>query len=371
MAITPNGAAEPPRLYKIAPTDSVDRSQYIGGSEVFKLFNEPFYGEGCARELAYEKVHTIPDVEFDPEAEESLYLEALYKRGHVLEDVFAKFYAEDTGRALLRRNRLVLHPNHPKAGVHTDRIITAHSIGDRSWPTGDCEIKTKSKGPYLNILRNGLPVAHSLQLQWSLWITGHLWGASIIGGCFEQLPYRHFDRERDPILMETFPRLLDAFWNGIEHGQLPPQLPDPGDLRCRVCKFRLTCRGTELEPEEYQRMLAELEGRRALKKIQNAELYEALKDRAILNGEIKDCEKAEHIVNQQIKELLGNEETAALVNGEYAVYLDHGAYYGLDQKRLKEEEPEIYKRYYIDGRPTGKTVLRVWAVQLGKKNRER
>jgi predicted phage-related endonuclease len=262
--------------------------------------------------------------------------------------------------------------------VHTDRIILAHRIvengelTDQTRPTGDAEIKTHGEGPFYNILRNGLPAGHNLQLQWSLFCTGHSWGAFIIMGVFGELPLKHFDVERDPELMNIFAAEVDKFWATLKAGDLPAQLADASDVRCKVCPYRLTCRGEALDPEEYHRLIDERNGKRALTPINNDELDQALADRALIKSEIEALigESEEDpgaliLVNRRIKELLG-EVDAATVNKHWRVYCSENTWSGLDVQRLKAEHPEIYKQYYISKKPTGTKQLKVYAMHDGR-----
>lgn len=358
------GVSNPVSVVDHLDNDAPDahlRHTMVGGSQAAALLNEG----GCARALAYEKTGTPKDVLSDDAKERAVGTRAIMDRGHLLEDVAAQLYMKTTGQTLIRRNFLVRHPDHPGAGVHTDRIIVAG--GGR--PTGDAEIKSHSEGPFLNILRKGLPPRHILQLQWSLFCTGHLWGAFIILGVFGPMPLKHFPVDRDMALMNIFAHAVDNFWNTLARNELPPQLPDPADLRCKVCRYRLTCRGQMLDPEEYQRLISERDGKRALTDIKNDELDEALTDHALIQGELaelysksKDEPGALQLVTSRIKDLLGD-NTAVRVNKRWIVYCYDHLWSGIDSQRLKEEEPEIYKKYYIKRKPTGSKVLRVYTTR--------
>lgn len=355
------------------PEWAEQRSSYIGGSEAYELLNERQYGKGCARALGYRKTQTPEDVGHDRLNRRAISLQGLYKRGHLLEDLAARLYSEETGRNLIRRERLVRHPNHPGAGVHTDRIILAHQAtvdGEViTRHTGDAEIKTHGEGPFFHILRDGLPSGHNLQLQWSMWCTGHSWGAFIILGVFGEMPIKHFDVERDPALTAIFARASDNFWDALAHGELPPRLLDATDVRCKVCPWRLTCRGEELDREEYQRLLQERDGKKVLDIVNDDELDQALADRALILSEIEALDDdddedpgALQIVTARIKELLGDHE-AALVNKRWKVYCAQNTWSGLDVDRLRREQPEMYERYYIAKRPTGRKRLLVYAIE--------
>jgi hypothetical protein len=351
---------------KQAP-DEATRHTFIGGSEAHELLNEPGYsGRGCARALQYRKLQTPPDV---PSRTISKELQALYDRGHKLEEIAARDYMDQTGRALIKRARLVRNPEHPGAGVHTDRIILAHRIvenghaTDQSRPTGDAELKSHGEGMFLHILRAGLPASHNLQLQWSFFCTGHKWGAFIILGVFGGLPLKYFDVERDEVLMQIFAGATEDFWRRMKNGDMMPQLEDPGDRRCKVCPYRLKCRGEMLDPAEVAYMLRERDRVKPLVEIRNADLDEALGDREKVLAEQQAAEEALELVNDRIRELMGEVE-AADVEGRWHVYHAAGKWTGLNQKLLREEQPEIAKKYTVT-KLTEKQ-LRIYAVGSGR-----
>lgn len=338
--------------------DAAIAHTFIGGSEAFELLSQPTYGRGCERALAYRKKETLPDF---PEVVDAKRL-GLFRRGHRLEAVAASMYTEQTGRVLVRKRGLRRHPDHRGAGVHTDRIIL--TVDDRG--TGDAEIKTHGEGPFLNIMKNGLPPAHNLQLQYSLWITGHKWGVFIILGVFEDLPLKHFEVEADPEIQRIFSRKVDEFWHGLSLNRLPAQLPDENDQRCKLCPWRLTCRGSQLDPDELLRVMHERT--RPLKIVNSEELDQALYDYALirseinaLNNESEEDPGALQLVSRRIKELVGEDE-ALLVNSRWKVYSSDSIWSGIDSKRLKVEEPAIYERFYVRGRHTGGKRLSVYAV---------
>lgn len=357
----------PSEIDQNAP-DEDQRFSFIGGSEAFELLNRSQYGRGCARALAYRKLQTPEDVQSDHNKERAMAFRKVLARGNRLEKYIADFYIEVTGRQVIKRTRLVRNRDHFGAGCHHDRII----LSDGERPVGDLEIKSHAEGPFLHILRDGLPPAHNLQLQWAMFCSDHTWASFAMLGVFGDMPLKYFDRERDEELMEIFARETDRFWNLLAHGQLPPQLEDPRDVRCKACHYRLTCRGEALDPQEYQRLINEREGRKTLIPISNDELDEALCDRALILSEIRALDSNDHddpgtlqIVDQRIKDLLGDEQ-AALVNRHWKVYQSDTKWSGVDIARLRVEQPEIYEKYLVKGRLTGSRQLRVYAMHDGK-----
>lgn len=350
------------------PPDADIRHTFIGASEGFWLLNERQYGLGCRRALAYRKTQTEPDF---PEREEELTGEALamhgrgvLQRGNLMESLVAKLYSEETGRTLRASSKLWRNPDHQLAACHLDRLI----LGTHEHLVGDLEIKTHGEGMFLNILRNGLPPGHLTQIHYAMFCTEHSWGSFAIMGVFGGLPVKWFDIQRDQSMCDIFAREVDAFWNLLAQGRMPEPLADPADSRCKTCAWRLQCRGELLDQEELERLTAEAAGKKALVSLQSEELDQALVDRALILSEIealtnKDEEEpgALQLVDARIKELMA-ENDAALVNKHWKVYLSPSSYSGLDQQRLKQDEPEIYKKFFISKRATGNKTLRVYPV---------
>ena len=196
----------------------------IGGSEVYELLERPQYGRGCRRALAYRKLGIEPDfpVEVDDE---------LLNRGTRLEPIAARIYEELTARTLRQVQPNRLHKTYPWARVSTDRLIQAKpGIG----PTpGDLELKTRAEGPYRRVQRSGPFSGDLLQIQWSLWVTGHSWGSLGILGVFGSLPMLTMDVKADRELQQIFVRESSSFAEQVfGKGQLPDPTFPPSDERC-------------------------------------------------------------------------------------------------------------------------------------------
>ena len=352
--------------------DAEQRSTFIGASEGFETTNTLHYGRGCERALYYRKTQTPPDIPSGiGRKEQAMSQKGILRRGHILEGIYAQLIMEKTGRTLVRRNYLVRHPDHPGAACHPDRIV----LGGSGRNTGIAEIKTHNEHVFLNILRTGIPAAYGIQLQWGMWCAGYDWGMFIVGGVFGDLPVKYFDVERDDELHKIFAIKVDNFWNMVAKRDPPPQLPDADDIRCKCCPWRINCRGIDYDPAAYQRVMDERDGKRVLTEINNPELDEAISDRALILGEIQaldhDDEEdpgALQLVNARIRELVGDIQAAA-VNRHWKLYVSDGTWSGLDIKRLHTEQPDIYDKFSVKGRPTGKKVIRVYAMNHEKAER--
>lgn len=292
-----------------------NRLSFIGGSEAFELLNRPQYGKGCARALAYRKLGAVPDYPDPPQEDD-----ALLRRGKLLEPIAGELYMEQTGRALRRPPRDIfdlpiprLHKDFPWAGVNTDRMIFAGVNAPDS--TGDLEIKTRDHGPWLRVHRDGPFDGDELQLQWSMWVTGHDWGALATLGVFGSLPLTHFDRKADKGMQHIFAqegaRFADTVWG---NGQLPePEFPST-DQRCKVCEYRMECRGEAIDRDEAAALRQVKSASQKLVQIDDPELAVQLGEMDLLRDEAKAIELALDVAKDNLDFRLGSIQ-GALVKG--------------------------------------------------------
>lgn len=354
-----------------------ERMEFIGGSEVYQLLNQAQYGQGCARALAYEKLGIEPD--FPKEIDEDL-----MRRGTLLEPIAAAQYAEETGRKVVqaphdefedpgtgkkvRLPRAMRHKDYPWAGVHVDRFILAGTGGVKS--TGDLEIKSRAEGPYLRVLRSGPFPGDILQVQHGNFVTDHKWGAFAMVGVFGSLPMKHYDVQRDEEMIDIIKRRGDWFASFVwGKGELPPPEIPETDARCKVCPWRLECRGEATDQELARAVKAEKASKEPMKTVNNPELVSLLTQRANIQDEIAVLNNPEPTRNrpergqlQKINEQIVNlcdvnamtpETKRYYLVGYGKLTLSPTAFYGLDVTRLKQEKPEIYQQYFIDGRMSG------------------
>jgi len=317
-----------------------ERRTFIGGSDVYKLLNEKQYGQGCVRALAYEKLHIEPDY---PEQDDDEVRQALFRRGNVMESIAAEFYAEDTGRKLRRppmdENGLPKakrHPEYPWAAVHADRIVLA-GYGDVR-ETGSAEIKSRGMGPWLQMLRSGLFNGDNLQIQHAMFVNNHSWGPFITIGMIPDgtLPLKHFDVPRSEPIIDIIKQAGDKFAETVwVKGELPERPFAGDDERCKVCAWRMACRGEEIDAAAAAALKAEKSGKTPLVQISNNILSQALADRAVLKAQVRAITNPEptkefpdpgalELVEEVIERELGSTE-AAMVEGYGKVYYKYQA----------------------------------------------
>lgn len=205
-----------------------ERRGVIGGSDVGAIFNLDW---GCKRRLFYEKSGRAPDF---PQADNPI-----FERGHYMEEVIARMYADKTGRPVKIAPRIA-HPSRPWMVVHMDRIVTApDKAGD-----GYLEIKCVNRRTFQDFKRNGLKESYILQVQHGLAVTGYTWGSYAIL-CIDPWEFKWFDVERDNEIVERLYKAEAQFMSDVEHGAEYVRLP-PTDKRCATCLYRHSCQGDAL-----------------------------------------------------------------------------------------------------------------------------
>jgi hypothetical protein len=315
--------------------ETIDKQLTIGGSEVYELLNEPTYGKGCRRALAYRKLGYEPDFPREPGSY------AILERGIRMERIAAEIYEEKTGRKLVRR-KTQTHKQFPWARVSTDRLIRRQN----GMPTGDLEIKTRGEGPFYKILRDGPLKADMLQLEWSLWITGHRWGALAELGVFSELPMKIFEFEADHEMFVIFENEGRRFNEEVfVNRQLPaPPFADT-DERCKTCSFRLQCRGEAVDPTAFEMHKKIEASKKHLVQIEDPDLVTTLNDVDLMEAEEEALKESIKVAKQTILDRLIGAD-GAVVKGFGTVYRLPVIAAHLDTKLLKDENREIYDRYY-------------------------
>jgi hypothetical protein len=290
---------------------------YLGGSDAYQLLNQAQYGKGCWRALGYEKLGVEPDFAVEPD-------DALFKRGEILEPIAARIYEDTTGRKVRRPAmdeyflpRPKHHPHYKWAAVSTDRLILAQH-GGVSYP-GDLELKTRAEGPYRRIMREGPFPGDELQLQWSMFVTGHSWGSLGILGVFGAMPFTYIDRKLDPEVLDIFVRqgekFADAVWG---KGELPDPVFGADDQRCKVCAWRMICRGKQIDQDELRELEQLKASSRPLVQIDQPALAQKLSYLDMLKSEQKALKEEIKVATDEAKQLLIEE--AVMLRGYGKVY---------------------------------------------------
>ena len=214
------------------------------------------------------------------------------------------------------------HPEHEFMLANVDGFVYDKEKG---W--GVLEIKTASE--YL--LKkwdsdDGLvPEEYLLQAQHYLAVLGLNWGwfAVLIGGN----KYREFYFERDQELIDYLIICEKDFWNNHIIPQIPPAL-DGSDASEEIIK--------RLYPADE----AKPETQRVVLPAEAGELLEQLDE---TKEQIKELERQKKEAENKLKQFIGEYQRASFLDREIKWSRIESEKF--DSKKLKEEHPELYKKY--------------------------
>lgn len=234
--------------------------------------------------------------------------------GSVLENIVAVEFSKRTGLAVRRRNAILQHEQYDFILANIDRELVGQKVG--------LECKTASAYKKEEWSEEEIPAEYIVQCQHYMAVTGYeaWWIACLIGG--NQFIYKKIERDEEFIQM-----LLDAeiaFWNNyILTKQLPPV--DGSNAATNALKA--------LYPEAEKGEAITLSAAQESMLIRRREL-KALKD---------SCDLQIQTIENQIKADMGLCEIA---NGQkFRVNWGNSSRTTVDSKRLKAEQPDIYKQY--------------------------
>jgi predicted phage-related endonuclease len=298
----------------------MDRTQGIGGSDAKHLFNlEPY---GCERKLWYQKRGTEPD--FVPH-------KAIFDRGHILEDIVAKMYTEQTGFKVRRVNRTLVHHNYDYLIGHIDRQIM-----NKEGETGVLECKTMGYYAFKKLKTEGLSDDYILQMQHYLAVTGYTWGAFAILWA-DGWEFLTFEVQRDDELIQQIIDKASIFWRKVENGQAPDRL-DVKDKRCRSCEFKNKCHESLLL--EYLEATDEDEENICELTDDFNDLLNEYQEAKQLSDEANEYLET---VKEKIKSKVGDREV--LANNYAKIIYKPVISNRLNTKLFKKENPDLYEKY--------------------------
>lgn len=276
------------------------RKQGIGGSDAGAICG--FNPYRTAMQVYYDK--TADEIEdIDNEA---------MRQGRELEDYVAKRFVEETGKKVRRANVMFYDESHPFMLADVDRMIVGENAG----------LECKTVSPYMaeHWKDDKVPLSYQMQCYhyMSVCNADRWYVAALIYG----REFKVYTLERDEEIIANLIRLEEDFWNNYVQKRVLPE-PDGSKLADSVIA------------EYYQNadsVIIPLQG-----------FNDKLKRRQELVGLLDKLETEKKQIEQELKIYLGDAEMAE--NEHYRVSWKNVLTNRIDSTRLKEEEPEIYKRY--------------------------
>ncbi len=208
--------------------------------------------------------------------------------GKRLEDPIAQAYADKTGRVLadLGRRTILRSTSDPWMFATLDRVITSEARGP-----GVLEIKTAGEFRREDWEADEIPLNYQVQVQHQMAVTGYGWGsiAVLVGG--NKFGWR--DVERNEAFIAKLRGLGEAFWRMVETGEAPEV--DGSDHTTEAMKALYSPTGEEIALSE------------------EAQAWDAEHEK--LRAEIDALKERQKLLNNQLREAVGNAAIARLPDG--------------------------------------------------------
>lgn len=234
------------------------------------------------------------------------------RQGREFEEYVAMRFTEATGKKVRRANFMYYDEGNPFMLADVDRMVVGENAG----------LECKTASPYMaDKWKDGkIPLSYQIQCYHYMSVcNADAWYIAVL---IYGREFKHYRIERDKEMIADLRRIEKDFW---ENNVLKKQLPEPD--------------GSEL----CDSVIAEYCRNSKALSIPLAGFDERLGRRQELAGEIARLEAEKRKIEQELKMYLGEAELAE--NSSYRVSWKAVSSKRLDEKKLKEERPEIYAQY--------------------------
>jgi putative phage-type endonuclease len=301
---------------------SVDRSKYIGGSDIGAI-------------LGLSRFKTPLEVWMEKTGKETKKVDSLPLRfGSFAEEFVAREYSRATDFELLHDESIYLHPQHSYMSAHIDRFILGGQDGLP--PSRILECKTAnpfSSGDWGEIGSDEVPMSYLCQCIWYMAITGI--DKTDLAVLFGNSDFRIYEIARDQALEELVIAKATTFWNEHVLKNIPPPVQSEADCQTLFSK------GDSAKSIEAKEETLEL-----AKRLQ------------LLNHEINIREEEISSIKQSIMSQMGEAELLAYQGRTLATWKAPKPSFRLDSKALELDHPEIASNYKIPVQNSRRLVIK-------------
>lgn len=276
------------------------RKQGIGGSDAGAICGLNPYR--TAIQVYQDKISDVSE-DIDNEA---------MRQGREFEDYVARRFMEATGKKVRRANAMFRSDEHPFMLADVDRMIIGENAG----------LECKTASPYMaDKWKDGkIPLSYEIQCHHYMVVCGaDAWYIAVL---IYGREFKYYKIERDEELIADLIRVEQDFW---ENNVLKQTMPSPDGSKV----------ADSVIAEYYKDSVEE--------SIQLTGFDEKLRRRQELVEVMERMEIEKKQIEQEVKMYMGNAEVAE--NERYRVSWKSVSSNRLDEKRLKEEMPEIYEQY--------------------------
>ena len=276
------------------------RKQGIGGSDAGAVCGLNPYR--TAIQVYYDKTS---------DATEDIDNEAM-RQGRELEEYVAKRFCEASGKRVRRANAMFYDEKNPFMLADVDRMIVGENAG----------LECKTASPYSEEKWRDDKIPLSYQLQCYHYMSVCNADAWYIAVLIYGRDFKYYRIERDNEVIENLIRIEKEFWNEYVLKQVIPD-PDGSKTADAAIAERF---------KESKSITIPLTG-----------FDERLERRQEILSLLEKIETEKRQIDQELKLYLGDAEIAE--NEHYRVSWKNFSRNSIDEKRLKEEQPEIYEKY--------------------------
>jgi putative phage-type endonuclease len=300
---------------------SVDRSKYIGGSDIGAI-------------LGLSRFRSPLEVWMEKTGKETKRLDSLPLRfGSFAEEFVAIEYARATGFELIHDESIYIHPEHSYMSAHIDRFVLEDGS---SSPTRILECKTAnpfSSVDWGEIGSDEVPMSYLCQCIWYMAITNI--NQVDLAVLFGNSDFRIYEIARDMELENTILQKASSFWEDYVLKDMPP--PAQSEADCQT----LFSKGDPAKSVQA--------------KAQTLELTKRLQ---ALNSEIDVREEEISSIKQSIMNQMGEAESLLYQGKVLATWKAPKPSFRLDSKRLELEHPEIANNYKMPVQNSRRLVIK-------------
>ena len=235
------------------------------------------------------------------------------RQGRDLEQYVAERFCEATGLKVRKANYIFIHDEYPFMLANVDRMVVGENAG--------LECKTVSAYNADKWKDGKIPEHYQIQCHHYMLVTGatHWYIAAVILG----IGFVYYKLERDEEIIRYLTEIENKFWKDHVMKQVMPA-PD-GSKVCEEVLKKYFPKANSEPPVLLTQFKEKLERREEI-----VSLLEKLETE-------KNC------IEQEIKVQMGEAERAECE--KYHIQWSNVVSNRIDTKRLKEEEPDVYKKY--------------------------
>lgn len=234
------------------------------------------------------------------------------RQGREFEDYVAKRFMEATGKKVRRANAMFYNEEYPFMLADVDRMVVGENAG----------LECKTASPYMaDKWKDGnIPLSYQIQCYHYMAVSNaDAWYLAVV---IYGREFKYYKIERDEAVIADLIQIEKTFW---ENHVMKQQIPEPDGSKL----------ADSVIAEYYKNSIADT--------IPLTGFNEKLERRQELSELIGRMDVEKKKIEQELKLYLGENERAE--NEQFMVTWKSVQSNRLDEKRLKEEEPEIYEKY--------------------------